>query len=55
MPPIGPMLPSGLIIPVITKFLSIVQFSSKEIVASVITAPADGPPMIGAEVRITKK
>ena len=51
----GPMLPSGFIIPVITVVPLKSQFSSNATVATVIIAPADGPPIIGASVLTTKK
>ena len=47
IPPTGPMLPSGFIIPVMATLSFKFIPSSKARVATVIVAPADGPPTMG--------
>ena len=47
IPPTGPTLPSGLIIPVIATLLFKLIPSIRARVATVMVAPAEGPPTIG--------
>ncbi len=54
MPPTGPILPSGLIIPVITTSSMSCQSSISAMAAIVSAAPAEGPLMMGEVTSIMK-